>query len=242
MEDWLRKTVGGMVREDQRMAEIFERHAIDFCCNGGRTLEAACREKGLDPGAIMSEMRQLTESSRDDSSRPTEWDLDVLVDHIVNTHHTYVRHKAPLILAHLEKVVSAHGGNHPELAEILARFRAVVEDLGQHMRKEELVLFPHIKSLAMAERIGVPLASSPPFRTIRNPVQMMEVEHQSAGDAFAFVRSVSNGYLPPDDACTTYVLTYSELKEFEADLHRHVHLENAVLFPRAIELEPRVQP
>jgi len=241
MEELLKQTVGGMVREDQRIAGLFEKYAIDFCCNGGRTLEAACREKGLDPGAIINEMQELTQSPREDSSRPTEWDLDVLADHIVNTHHSYVRLKAPVILAHLEKVVAVHGGHHPELAGIGDRYRAVVEELEQHMRKEELILFPHIKSLSMAERIGAPLAAPPPFRTIRNPIRMMEVEHQSAGDAFAFLRSASNGFLPPEDACTTYVLTYHELEEFEADLHRHIHLENAILFPRAIELEARIQ-
>jgi regulator of cell morphogenesis and NO signaling len=144
-----------------------------------------------------------------------------------------------LIGAHLTKVVAAHGGSHPELSDIAVRFRLVADELSRHMQKEELVLFPYIKMLVASSRGSGPLAS-PVFGTIRQPIQMMEAEHQSAGDAFDVIRGASRDYALPPDACETYRVTYRELEEFERDLHQHVHLENNILFPRAIELEDSV--
>ena len=233
------KTVGEMVTIDHRAAAVFEKFSIDFCCNGGKTLDVACGERGVDPGTILQELQDLDKAGDPKNFRPDEWGLDMLSDFIVNNHHHYVRRTLPVILTHVDKVLSVHGKNHPELAAIADRVHAVGEELTRHMQKEEMVLFPYIKALVSAEDGHAP-ANTPPFGTIRNPIQMMEAEHQSAGDAFSFLRSTSSGFAPPADACTTFTVTYKELAEFERDLHRHIHLENNILFPKAIALEERI--
>lgn len=239
MEQMTGRTVKEMVTADHRAAAIFEKYAIDFCCKGGVSLDAACAEKGLDSGKILGELQQLKQTSDATLFRPAEWDLDALADFIVNTHHRYVRRTLPGILAHVDKVVSVHGRNHPELAGIAEQFHAVGEELTSHMQKEELVLFPYIKALVAVESNGTTV-TVPPFGTIRNPIRMMESEHLSAGNAFSFIRTASSGFTPPPDACTTFTVTYRELEDFERDLHQHIHLENNILFPKAIELEVRV--
>jgi regulator of cell morphogenesis and NO signaling len=239
MDSVLEKKVKAFVADDFRTAAVFEKHGIDFCCNGWKALSVACSEKEVDPDVILQELRRLNETRHSTSFKPTEWDLDVLADHIVTVHHSYVNRALPAILAHMEKVTKAHGQNHPELSLIGERFETVAGELARHMKKEELVLFPFIKVLVAGERSGT-AQSAPGFGTIQNPIRMMEQEHQSAGDSFSIIRTASNGFAPPADACTTYTVLYRELEEFERDLHQHIHLENNILFPRAIELERRV--
>jgi regulator of cell morphogenesis and NO signaling len=233
-------TIREIVRNDHRAAAVFEKYAIDFCCGGNRSLDAACAQKGVDPAMIRRELRGLEMTAGNAQFRPGEWDLDALADFIVNNHHRYVRRILPLILTHLNKVVAAHGGNHPELSDIAARFHLVADELSRHMQKEELVLFPYIRMLVASSRSGGPV-TSPMFESIRQPIQMMEAEHQSAGDTFNAIRGASQDFAPPPDACETYRVTYRELEEFERDLHQHVHLENNVLFPGAIELEDNIR-
>jgi regulator of cell morphogenesis and NO signaling len=232
-------TVKEIVTADHRAAAVFEKHAIDFCCNGGKPLEQACAERGLDPGVVIRELQELKTGEVGSPFRPNEWDLDALADFIVNTHHRYVRRTIPLILAHIDKVASVHGGNHPELAGIAERVHAVADELTRHMQKEESVLFPYVKALVEADSEHRPMVP-PPFGTIRNPISMMEAEHRSAGDSFTFIREASSGLTPPADACTTFKVTYAELAEFERDLHQHIHLENNILFPKAIALEEMI--
>jgi regulator of cell morphogenesis and NO signaling len=232
-------TVKEIVTADHRAAAVFERYAIDFCCNGGKPLERACAERGLDPGVVIRELHELGKVEETSPFRPDKWDLDALSDFIVNTHHRYVRRAIPLILGHMDKVLSAHGANHPELAGISERVHAVADELARHMQKEELILFPYIKRLVAADDAPGAMAP-PPFGSIRNPIGMMEAEHRSAGDSFAFIRDASSGLTPPADACTTFRVTYAELAEFERDLHQHIHLENNILFPKAIALEERI--
>lgn len=229
-------TIREIVRSDHRAAAVFEKYSIDFCCGGNKTLEEACAQKGIDPALISRELLQPDATGSPDNIRPGEWDLDTLSDFIVNNHHRYVRRMLPTLQAHLGKLVSVHGERHPELSAIADRFQLVAEELTGHMQKEEMVLFPYIASLAASSRSknGVP---RPMFFTIRRPIRMMEAEHASAGEAFSFIRSVTEEFTPPPDACETYRVTYRELEDFERDLHRHIHLENNILFPRAIELE-----
>ncbi len=236
MESMMTKAVKQMVTEDHRTAAVFEKYAIDFCCNGGQTLGAACAARGVDPATVVHDLQQL-EAIRDTSVfRPAEWELDALADFIINTHHRYVRRSLPLVLAHIDKVASVHGKNHPELAGIAEHVHAIGDELTSHMHKEEAVLFPYIKALVQTKKQGGDVSTSP-FGSIRNPIMMMEAEHRSAGDALSFIRTASNGYTLPPDACTTYTVAYRELEDFERDLHQHIHLENNILFPKAIELE-----
>jgi regulator of cell morphogenesis and NO signaling len=231
-------TIREIVADDYRAAAVFQRHGLDFCCGGNRPVADACQEAGIDAAAVMSELEQLTAPATD-QPRVTSWPLDFLADFIVSNHHAYVRSAIETIGVHARKVASVHGENHPETVEIARRFEEIAAEMTSHMAKEERILFPYIRSLALAERNGE--APPPaPFGTIANPIRMMEAEHQSAGDTMAAIRRLSRGYQPPEDACTTYKVTYKELEAFEADLHRHVHLENNVLFPRALQLEQGV--
>ncbi len=231
--------VGDLVRADFRAAAVFEKYSIDFCCNGGQSLAAACTERNIDPSLVLHDLAQVHQQQADGQFRPDEWELDVLSDFIVNNHHRYVRRMLPVIVPHIEKVVSVHAARYPWLVQIQEYVHAIAAELSNHMHKEENVLFPYIKMLAMADREGRPVPPAP-FGTIRNPIRMMEEEHSRAGDALSAIRRTTSNFTLPADACTTFSVTYKELEEFERDLHRHIHLENNILFPKAIALEERL--
>ena len=239
MENITTTTLKNIVTKDFRAAAVFEKYSLDFCCRGGKTVEEACREGGLDPENVLDELKKLDGAGTGPDGRYAEWPLDFLSDYIVNTHHAYVRGAIPVLDAHTRKIVSVHGANHPELVEIAGHFQAVAAELASHMMKEERILFPFIKTLALADR-NPGTFRMPPFGTVRNPIAMMEAEHRNAGDALAAIRALSGGYAPPEDACTTYRVTFQELKQFEQDLHQHVHLENNILFPKAVAIEDRL--
>jgi regulator of cell morphogenesis and NO signaling len=232
----MEQTVKAIVIGDFRTAAVFERVGIDFCCGGNVSIETACAERGLDAAAVREELLRATASLSDAAERFEEWDLDLLADHIVATHHLYVRTALPSLLAHTAKVARVHGERHPEVIEIDHLFQQVSAELSSHMRKEELLLFPAIRTLVAAVRAGSP-APRPPFGSVANPIGVMEAEHASAGGALERIRRLTGGYRPPEDACTTYRVTYQELEEFERDLHIHVHKENNILFPAAIAME-----
>jgi regulator of cell morphogenesis and NO signaling len=230
------QSLGDLVHADGRRAIVFEQFGLDFCCGGKRSLADAAREQSVPVADIVLALAALGEASPLDQE-PPEWrDLDVLVRHILEIHHGYVRSSTPSISAWLDRLVERHGGRHPELAEARRIFAALSEDLAAHMMKEEHMLFPAITELAAAKRRGgsPPLS---PFGTVANPIRMMEDEHEGAGDLIGQLRTLTAQFTPPDDGCTTYRACYAELARYERDLHRHVHLENNVLFPRAIELE-----
>src|SRR5262249_14644461 len=163
----------------------------------------------------------------------TRWGPDRLIDHVLATHHAYVRLALPALAGYLTKLVDVHGGRHPELMRIASTFAHLGQDLLQHMVKEERILFPYIRELGSQPRRQTPS----PFGTVENPIRMMEREHREAGDEMRLIRELTAGYQPPADACSTYRVCFDELAAFERDLHRHVHLENNVLFPKAVELE-----
>jgi regulator of cell morphogenesis and NO signaling len=183
----------------------------------------------------MNELTNLS-SNGNDAQNVNDWSLDFLVDYIVNNHHQYVRRMIPVISLHSDKVASVHGQNHQETLQIADLFLAVREELEGHMMKEERILFPQIKQMVLNQKENSQFYP-PPFGTIKNPIRMMELEHTSAGDALSKIRKLSNNYIHPEDACNTFKALYSELKEFEEDLHKHIHLENNILFPKSIKLE-----
>jgi regulator of cell morphogenesis and NO signaling len=229
-------TVGEIVATDFRAARVLERFGIDFCCGGRRSLTDACRVAAADPEVVRRALYELPSAPTDDEKDVRRWPADRLIDHIVSTHHRYVRTAMPAIADHLAKLVSVHGQRHPELTRIGASFDELRHELLQHLLKEERVLFPYIRELARAPD-GRPRPS--PFGTVENPIRMMEREHRDAGDELRLIRQLTNDYTPPADACTTYCVCFAELAQFEGDLHRHVHLENNVLFPKAVALEQR---
>ena len=229
-------TIRDIVANDFRAAAVFQRHGIDFCCKGNRSVEDACRGGSVTADDVIREVADATASPAAGGPRFNAWDLAMLADYIVANHHGFVRQAIPALLAHTQKIASVHGGSHPELHEVADIFEGVAEEMTAHMMKEEEILFPYIAGLAVASR-GDGEAPSAPFGTVRNPIRMMEAEHESVGDAMARIRELTIGYRVPDEACTTYRVCLQELETFERDLHEHVHLENNVLFPKAARLE-----
>ena len=228
-------SLASIVDADPRAAIVFDQLGLDYCCRGAETLETAARKRGIDIDTVTSRLEALGEV-RPGESLDEQWpDLTKLIDHIVERHHRYVRDTQPVISAWLDKLVDRHGSNHAELAELRDTFARATSDLDAHMAKEEHILFPHIVSMARRTAGDPPVRS--PFGSLQNPIRAMEHEHLEAGDAFERMRALTDGFTPPADACNTYRLCYRELARFEQDLHRHVHLENHLLFPRAVRLE-----
>lgn len=235
------ETLGQIAAKDLRKAQIFKKYGLDFCCGGKKTVKEACKEKGLDVTKIEQELQQADKMP---ASRPlpyNDWSLDFLSDYIVNTHHSYVQKNLPDIRTYAEKVMKVHGNRHPELLPIYQLVEEVNAELTAHMVKEEKVLFPFIKELVAASNSAQPLHAAH-FGSVQNPINMMEMEHEMVGKNLAQIRELTNNYSLPEDACASYSLLYRMLDEFEEDLHLHVHLENNILFPKALEIEKKLNP
>jgi regulator of cell morphogenesis and NO signaling len=233
----LDRTIRDIVAEDYRTAAVFQRYGLDFCCKGNRTVEQACIDAGISADEVQQDLQDATELPQIGCApRFNSWDLPSLITYIVSNHHAYVRAQMPVLQTHAGKVARVHGERHPEMVRVAAIVDEVVDEMSAHMTKEEQILFPYITRLAalVDAGAGVPPA---PFGTVQNPIRMMEAEHESAGDALAEITRLTNGYRPPADACGTFVVLLQELQAFEEDLHRHVHLENNILFPKAVRLE-----
>jgi len=234
------KTVGEIAAATPGAVRVFEKYKIDYCCGGNRPLREVCEERGLSAETVVAEVEAAAAPGaapeRDWRTAP----LSGLIAHIVSTHHEYLKSELPVVANRLEKVIQAHGTKHPEsLLPLREVFLGLAEELEMHLRKEEVVLFPAITELEAAESEGRrprPL----PFGTVENPIRMMIAEHDGAGHALAEMRRLTGDYTLPADACNTYRALFDGLKEIEADLHTHIHLENNVLFPRATELEARL--
>jgi len=230
------ETLGEIAAKDLRKAQIFKKYGLDFCCGGKKTVKEACQEKGLDATKIEQELQQADTLP---SNRPlpyNEWSLDFLADYIVQTHHSYVKKNLPDIKAYADKVARVHGSRHNELLPINRLVNEVYNEMMNHMIKEEQILFPYIKALVTAGKDTQP-AQATHFGTVRNPINMMEMEHEEVAKNLEAIRELTGNYTLPEDACASYSLLYRMLDEFEDDLHVHVHLENNILFPKAIEME-----
>jgi regulator of cell morphogenesis and NO signaling len=234
-QDFRNLTLSEIVTKNFKTAGVFEKYNMDFCCGGDKSVSKACEEKGLDSSVLIEELKAVKDKNVD-VEKYTEWSLDFLIDYIVNNHHSYVKRMIPVLSAHTQKIASVHGKNHPELEQVTISFERVYKDLKHHMMKEEQILFPFVKQLVNAKKNGTK-SEAPYFGSVKNPIRMMEAEHQAAGDELYEIRNLTNNYLVPDDACNTYSVTMQELKDFEEDLHKHVYLENYLLFPKSIELE-----
>lgn len=229
-------TIGELVAKDWRKAQVFKKYGIDYCCGGKRTVAEACEKKGVEVSLIENELQQIENKALDYASNFDRWGLDFLIDYILNNHHKYVAEALPFLDELATKVSRVHGDNHPELIEIERHTQDVIQELTMHMHKEEVILFPYIKELAQAQKSNTSI-DAPPFGTIANPIQMMEAEHTSAGDGMKAIEELSNNFVPPIDACMSYQVFFAKLKEFQKDLHQHIHLENNILFPKALKLE-----
>jgi regulator of cell morphogenesis and NO signaling len=217
---------------------ILEQHGLDYCCGGKQALDKACEVKGLEPENVIQEIESADAagaSNRDWKTAP----LHELAQHIIATHHEYLKLNLPALGARLDKVVSVHGPKDPQtLHRLSAVFGTLRSELELHLHKEEAILFPFIEQYGRAEAQNKPLPPVP-FGSIANPIQMMEFEHSNAGDALGEMRTLTKDYELPAYACTTVKALYAGLQDLEKDLHVHIHLENNILFPRAIALERR---
>lgn len=224
--------------ENPEATRVFEKVGIDYCCGGGKSLEEACAAANLSVDEVLDSL-ELAEKEARAKQKDRNWQTEPLADlvaHIYGTHHKYTREEIARLGPLLDKVVSVHGKNHPELQNVRAAFHGLAQELTMHMMKEEAVLFPYIVRMEEAVIQREPILP-PPFGSVQNPVAMMMHEHDSAGDALRTMRQASAGYAAPADACISNQTLYQALADFEKDLHQHIHLENNILFPRAIEME-----
>lgn len=232
-------TIGEMVAEDYRKAEVFRKFGLDFCCGGKRTIQEACEKKGVDYNAVQQEIDKIEKESSEKVENFKEWELDFLADYIVNKHHKYVLESIPMLYELCHKVARVHGDRNPELIQIASHFVSVSEELTMHMKKEEGILFPYIKEMVKAKKENSSV-EQPGFGSIQNPINMMEAEHLSAGEDIEAIRELSSNFTLPPNACNSYRVLFGKLEEFEKDLHQHIHLENNILFVKSVELEKEV--
>lgn len=230
------KTIGSLVAENFKAASVFQKFGIDFCCKGNRTIGEACETQNLNEQDVERELLSVMSKKEHTSIDYNSWPLDLLADYIEKTHHRYVAEKIPEINTYLNKLCKVHGARHPELLTIYKHFLASAEELTMHMKKEEEILFPFVRSMIKAKSNNSTL-ERPFFGTVQNPIAMMMMEHDNEGERFREISKLSNDYNAPEDGCTTYRVAFATLREFEENLHVHIHLENNILFPKAIELE-----
>lgn len=226
--DYRLQSLGDIVTDDFRMASVFKEKGIDFCCGGKKTLLLACDEKKIDVTKVMAEMLEIARKSSSSSPNFKEWDLDFLADYIMNTHHKFVLKALPDLLFYTDKIATVHGSTHPELILVADLILKINVELLQHLRNEEEVLFPAIKkvlknNLLKDEKI-----------IIASEIERMSSEHEFAGGAMDQINELTLNYAIPVDACNTYKVALKLLEEFEDDLHVHVHLENNILYPKAL--------
>ena len=227
------KSLAQIVNENHKTAYVFEKYHLDFCCKGKRLLQQACDEIKLPVDQMIFELENVTTDSKvtTDFHKMT---LTQLVDHIVQTHHDYVKKEMPLIYSYLQKIVSKHGERHPEMLKVFNAFAELKDDMTEHMEKEETILFPRIKMIEQYSHENNEMQINRSY--IESPITMMEQEHENAGDILVQIRKLTNDYTLPGDACTTYRLSFAALQAFEMDLHQHIHLENNILFPKTVKL------
>ncbi|MCF8233785.1 MAG: iron-sulfur cluster repair di-iron protein [Bacteroidales bacterium] len=230
------ESVSKFVTENYKTAEVFKKYGIDFCCGGRKTLDQACDEAGVDIAVLKEELENVNIDETDERDFNT-MNPDDLIDYIISIHHRFVAENIPLLLEYTKKIAEVHYDTNPELKEIRDVFLGVAQELQQHMMKEEQILFPFIKNLYNPEKYLSNGSCGGAFGTVQNPIAMMEHEHESAGKAFRNIRELSDNYDFPPHACNTYIVTFKKLEEFEDDLHKHIHLENNILFPKAIRME-----
>ena len=216
--------------------QVLEDAGLDYCCGGGQSLHDACLHTDVPAEEILKRLRENSKDVSPDEANWTSAPLSDLTRHIRERHHRYVREAIARVQTLLDKVVTKHGENHPEITDIQRLFTEIGREMIMHMQKEEQILFPYIDALEKAASTHGSM-EPPFFQTVRNPIHTMMKEHDSAGELAKQIRKASAEYTLPADACTSYKALYQDLQAFEADLHQHVHLENNILFPRAVEME-----
>lgn len=226
-------TLAQLVVDRPARAQLLESLSLDYCCGGGRSIDEACAKKNLDPQVIIAKVREFDDQMQ--AADDTDWTtktLTDLADHIEATHHAYLREKLPWIFGLIQKVAKVHGAVHPDYRTLATRFEEFIDELGSHMMKEEQILFPVIRQMEADRQPDAFHCGS-----VKNPIEVMEHEHEDAGDALAEFNRLTSGYTPPPEACNTLRVMMEALKDLEQNMHQHVHKENNILFPAAITLE-----
>lgn len=229
IQEFGKQLVGEVVATDFRTAEIFTELGIDFCCGGKFSILEACSDKKIEVKELFNRIESVKQTSIAPSLNFNEWSLTFLIDYIVNTHHKFVLKNLPDLVFYTQKIATVHGDHHPELVQVAGLFSKINDELLQHLRNEEEVLFPAVKQLDFG-------SSNKAAATVKSEISRMFDEHDFAGGAMDEINRITAGYKVPEDGCNTYKVAFSLLKEFEDDLHIHVHLENNILFPKALEL------
>lgn len=232
-------TIGSVVASDYRTAGIFSASNIDFCCKGNRTIEEVCESKNLDSGELIGKLNKVMSATDNGTPDFSSWPADLLIDYIEKKHHRYVESTIPVLNAYLGKIAAVHGENHPELHEVYEQFTKSAGALAVHMKKEEMILFPFIKKMFSALELHKPVSHSS-FDAVEDPIRAMHQDHDQEGERFRRISYLTHNYTPPQDACATYKVAFRMLEDFEKDLHLHIHLENNILFPMALEMEKKM--
>ncbi|OLY91484.1 regulator of cell morphogenesis and NO signaling [Cnuella takakiae] len=231
------ETVGELAAKDVRKAEVFKKYGIDFCCGGKKSLAQACAEAGVSEAEVAAALENAgKERSVADTAAFNRWDADFLADYIYNQHHNYYYEEGPVLNELVDKVTARHSDHAPELKQVQLIWRQLSAELNTHFLKEERIVFPFIKALVKARKTG-DLNELQAYPSIQEPIQVMESDHEAAGDLLAALRKLTNGFTPPQGACNSFQLLYQKLADLEADLHQHIHLENNILFPKGLQLE-----
>lgn len=234
MENISTQTLASIVTKCSSSVPVFEKYSLDFCCNGKRTLEEACNAKGLSVSKISAELEEKMQPRNANQLPFEEMSAEQMISYILIHHHFYVKQSMPQIIFHVEKVANKHGDRFPYMIKVLALFREIQEEMTSHMQKEEVILFPRIKQLETLYLEGQLNEST--LNSINGPISVMMAEHDHAGNLLYQIRELTNNYEAPDGACTTFKVSLAELKEFEEDLHKHVHIENNHLFIKAMNM------
>lgn len=232
------KTVREIALEAPATTRVFEEFKIDYCCGGHKSLDEACAAAGLDPIVVSQKIEAALkdQGSRGEDGETEERSASELIHHIIAKHHIFTGEEIERLTPLIEKVCMRHGDQHPELFELQTILLALANSLVPHMRKEETVLFPYIQRLESSLTGGMPLAPAH-FGTVQNPIRMMMADHEEDGERLRIMREISSDYSLPEGACPSFTALYAGLQDLERDLHRHIHLENNVLFPAAVNME-----
>lgn len=236
MQNISNMTIREIAVAEPATTRVFEEFKIDYCCGGGKSFADACSAAGVAPQVVTEKIDAVLGRSIEMSDAPEQKSASELIQYIIDKHHVFTRTELTRLSALVEKVAGKHGDNHPELRDIRDAFSILANDLVTHMAKEEMVLFPYIERLDIAARKSLPVPFAP-FGSVNNPIRMMCTEHEEAGNILRKMRELSSDYTVPADACPSFRALYFGLNEIELDLHQHIHLENNVLFHRAVELE-----
>lgn len=234
MENISTQTLASIVTKHSSSVPVLEKYSLDFCCNGKRTLAEACNEKGISLSLVTTELENQLQPRIPNQLPFEEMSAEQMISYILIHHHFYVKQSMPQIVMHVEKVATKHGNRFPYMVKVLELFREIQEEMTNHMQKEEMILFPRIKQLESLFLEGQ--LNDTARNSIAGPIEVMMAEHDHAGNLLYQIRELTNNYEAPEAACTTFKISLSELKEFEEDLHKHVHLENNHLFIKAMDM------